>query len=280
MKYTNLANLPDAIVRAVTNDPYTKGDADFSITQLLNPPRISALERAHYNEIEIDVSDRIWSLIGQVAHGILERAEMAGIAERRLYAEINGTRISGGMDRYHNGVLQDYKVTSVYKVRNGLSKEWEEQMNCYAYLLRKNNIQVHKLEIIAILRDWSKMEARRDGEYPRVQIVTLDVPMWSDTSCLFYLEDRIGKHLNARNNRNLPDCTESERWAKPASWAVKKDGRVKALRVLPSENEALEFIKYKRETTAFVEYRPGESTRCEYYCPVSNFCEQFKRLKN
>ena len=39
---TNVLNLPEAIVRAVTRDTYSKGQAEFSVTELLLPPRVRA----------------------------------------------------------------------------------------------------------------------------------------------------------------------------------------------------------------------------------------------
>src|SRR5258706_69449 len=67
---TNKHGLPDAIVRAVLNDPYDRGDADFTVTQLLQPPQLARLTQA--NPIPEDVSDRIWALLGHAVHVILE----------------------------------------------------------------------------------------------------------------------------------------------------------------------------------------------------------------
>ena len=43
MILTNKHNLPEAIVAAIMNDSYTKGDADISVTELLSPPQLRAL---------------------------------------------------------------------------------------------------------------------------------------------------------------------------------------------------------------------------------------------
>lgn len=47
MKYTNKFNLPDGLARAVMNDPYSKGDADFSVTELLDPPQLTQFRKPH-----------------------------------------------------------------------------------------------------------------------------------------------------------------------------------------------------------------------------------------
>jgi hypothetical protein len=69
---TNRLGLPQAVVDAVANDPYTRGDSDISVTQLIQPP----YQRKLRQEVEIveDASDKIWSMVGQIGHGILERA--------------------------------------------------------------------------------------------------------------------------------------------------------------------------------------------------------------
>jgi hypothetical protein len=74
VKFSNNYDLPEPIVRAVIFDPYTKGDSDFSATGLAKPARAGALEIKHADEITEDVSDRLWSLLGQLGHLLLERA--------------------------------------------------------------------------------------------------------------------------------------------------------------------------------------------------------------
>ena len=66
-----------------------------SVTRLIGPPQIRILERLHQDELTEDASDRIWALVGQIGHGILERAETSAITERRLFADLEGWRIPG-----------------------------------------------------------------------------------------------------------------------------------------------------------------------------------------
>ena len=76
MKLTNKHGLPQAIVNAIKNDPYTPGKrADISVTRLIDAPQVSVLYRNHYKDIVEDVSNRIFSIMGQAMHHILERAE-------------------------------------------------------------------------------------------------------------------------------------------------------------------------------------------------------------
>jgi hypothetical protein len=277
MKLTNRLGLPDPIVAAVANDGYTKGGADISVTELLAPPRQIALKRQHEDEISEDASERIWSLLGQSIHTILERANQTGIAERRLTATVEGWTVSGGMDLVcKDGVLSDYKVTTGYKFKGGKAPiEHEQQLNCYAEILRQNGETVKGLQIVGILRDWSKLEAARDADYPQTQVVMIAVPMWPANKAAAFLRERVILHQQSRVT--LPLCSTEDRWAKPDTWAVIKQGAKRASRVYENEEEAIAHAK--QDSSLYVEKRVGQSTRCLHYCAASRFCSQWQALE-
>ena len=72
---TNVHGLPEALVPAVTNDPYV-GGGDISVTKLIDAPQVRALTRKHHDKLVVDVSERIWALLGQGVHTVLERAAL------------------------------------------------------------------------------------------------------------------------------------------------------------------------------------------------------------
>lgn len=283
MKYTNKKNLPQPLVSAVINDDYDKGDADISVTGLLRPPRITVLTERHQDEIEEDVSDRIYSLLGQAVHTILERSDDGSeMSEERLSTVIGGLTVSGKFDRFvlSKGIVQDYKVTTAYKFKDGkASDDFVRQLNIYAYLLREKGYEVKSGEIVGILRDWSKREAQRSPDYPQSQVVIVPVPIFEQKDVLTYLEKRVKMLKEAKVE--LPECTEEDRWARPSKWAVMEKGKKRAMRLFDSEKEAE--LRAEKErlkgTKAYVEYRPGENIRCASYCPVADFCDQYKNLK-
>ena len=288
MKITNLANLPDALVRAVANDPYV-GGGDISATAWIGPPQINVLRRQHSDDLTEDVQDRIWSLLGQAVHSILERANLLGITEQRLYMPVLDWQLSGQFDRLifsPEGVLQDYKVTSVWSFIGGVKPEWERQLNVLAELCRFNGHDVQKLEIITIYRDWSRKKALNGNGYPPHQVATIHVPLWSPEKARAYIEERVALHQWALAGAPVL-CSDEERWYKGSTWAVDKAGRVSALRVLDSEEEAMAWAREKGhckedgslKTGITIVHRPGEYTRCEDYCPVRNFCSQHKNEK-
>lgn len=275
MNLTNRLNLPQPLVDAVTNDEYTSGDADISVTSLLSPPRKVALEALHRDELEEDVSDRIWSLLGQSIHTILERAATTGIAEQRLSIVVEGWKVSGGMDYYSpgDGLLQDYKCVTVWKFKDGsVPMEYEQQLNMYAEILRQNGHTVKRLQIVGILRDWSKLEAQRDPSYPQTQVVIRDVTIWPQAQAQAFIRERVLLHRQARFE--LPECSATERWQRPDYYAVMKPGAKRALRVFTSIEDAMALVA--GSNGLIIKKRPGESTRCRSYCSAAPLCHQYQ----
>lgn len=323
MKITNKYGLPQPVVDAVKNDGYTKGDADISVTELQDPPQMRFLKKKHDAELEEDAVDRLWSLYGQIAHGILERqnpfyramheivvsfmalfsqpkgsrgfigesrrlfkklkAIATGVlfnelAEKRWDMRVHGWKLSGGMDRLllDEGTLQDYKFTTAFKVKNGqLPEEWVKQLNIYIELLRSNGKIVKKAQIVALYRDWSKLQARRESEYPQIASETFDVPIVDAEEVKSYIEERVALHQAGMQGKYEP-CTREERWARPDVWAITKNGQKRATRLYESEEAAkLGLDGYGPGYT--IEARQGESVRCANYCAVAKFCAQYKK---
>jgi hypothetical protein len=273
MIITNKLNLPDVFVRAVENDPYSPGDCDISCTALIDANQPRRLRLAHEGEITEDVSDRIWALIGQLIHGLLERgAPEHAIVEERFFMDIGRYKVSGQVDTLIDGVLTDYKVTSVWSVVYG-KPEWERQLNVLAALARANGHRVDKVQIIAILRDWSKYKAREKG-YPGRQVVVLEQPLWTQDTAVDYIQKRLGVHFS---DAAPVQCTDEERWARPDTFAVMGKGRKRALRVLGSASEAAQWAEDNSKEDVTIEHRPGESVRCESYCNVRDWCPQYQQ---
>ena len=292
MRITNRLGLPDAIVRAVTNDEYTRGESDISVSQLISPPRLTALWEQHDNEIEEDVSERIWALLGQLMHALLERAGDDALTEERLYSDRLGWRFSGQFDRVvlvNRGSdtyeVNDYKLTSAWSVQHGGKESWTQQLNLYCLLLREHGFRVVKAGVVAFLRDWRRNDALRYQDYPQHQVARVPIDVWDDEAQELYLASRIRAHQATRGPKGvLPDCTPEERWQQPTKFAVMKAGRKSALRLLDSLDEAKAWVRSEGfnptglKAINIVE-RPGENTRCEGYCGVAPFCSQWKGIK-
>lgn len=277
---TNKLNLPRSIVAAVTNDPYTKGKSDISVTTLIQPPYLRQLRESGVELVE-DVSDRIWSLLGQSVHTVLERAYPEGstdaIVEQRMYAHVNGWVVSGQMDVIEGGILNDFKVTSVWSAKG--KKEWEEQLNLLAYLANEEykasgdeRYIVKGLQIIAIFRDWVQSKAEFDsGDYPKAQVGVIQIPLWTPERQAEFMLERVRLH----QMETPPPCTDEERWKTEDVYALKKDGRKSAVKLYSDLTEA-ENAMTAAGKGHFVEFRKGEYRRCASYCNVAHACPQLK----
>lgn len=286
MKLTNRTNLPEALVKAMTNDPYDAGDSDFTATSLLKPARIVALEARHKHEITEDAEDGIYRLYGQVAHGVLERANMADLAEKRFFATFNvggvDYKVSAQMDTLSvtDGTLSDFKFTTSwgFKKDQPPKPEWVAQLNIQLELMRMNGQDASKLQIIGLLRDFQLSMAKQDPNYPQSPIATHDIPMWPREQTQSFIKLRIGAHVNARTI--LPECSPDEKWAKPDTWAVIKKGQKRAINGGVCLSEPIAQGVMAKNPGTFIQHRPGESVRCANYCAAAEFCTQFQRTKN
>lgn len=264
---TNKHGLPEALVRAVQNDPYT-GGGDISVTKLIDSPQRRQLLLAHGSAVEEDVSERIWSLLGQAVHHILERAGTDTMVEERLFAEVEGWKLSGQFDRLHLGskTLSDYKVTTTYKAKG--DDNWTRQLNVLRWLAFQNGFIVDHLEIVAIFRDFRKSEAERNPDYPQQAVKVIPVSVWPLEEAEAYVRERIVMHQTAQVGMGASRCTDEERWYSGDKWALVKPGGKRALKVLDEQPEVV-------PDGLILEHRPGVYRRCETYCEVAPWCPQW-----
>ena len=283
MKLSNIHNLPETIINVIKRPQYTKGGAQLSVTELLNSPRIVQLKRLHWDSLTEDASDMVWSIFGIAIHNLLEHGKGDNhIVEERIHAKINGWHISGAIDLqevHPDGiVLSDYKTVGVWSVLNE-KQDWHNQLNLYAYLVElTKKTPVKKLQIIAIIRDWARRDAEKDG-YPKSPIVTIDIPLWTFEEREAYVKGRIALHedafFEAETSGDFRPCTPEEMWERETTYAVKKEGGVRAKSVHKTQEEA-EAVLTKGY---FIEVRQGERTRCANFCQVADHCNQYQQYK-
>ena len=266
---TNKHGLPEALVRAVQNDPYSAGASDISVTKLIDSPQRRQLLMNHVALIEEDVSERIWSLLGQAVHHILERAGTDTMVEERLYAEVDGWTLSGQFDRLHlaSKTLSDYKVTTTYKAKG--DDNWTRQLNVRRGLAFQNGLIVDHLEIVAIFRDFRKSEVDRNSEYPQQAVKVIPVSVWPLDETEAYIRERVRLHQLAQTGMADVWCSDEERWYTGDKWALVKPGGKRALRVLDEKPDEV-------PEGLVLEHRPGIYRRCEQYCEVAKWCSQWQ----
>ncbi len=283
MKITNVHNLPAPLFDVIASDEYRKSGR-FSSSELPSPPQMRVLKLRHDDEIVKDASDFLWLIQGKSIHKLLEAssgtnaptgpAALDDLREKELVYDLgDGVAVSGTTDLYNGGVV-DWKVTSVWSfLLGGLKPEWEAQLNTYAWLWRRHGYETRDLAIYAILRDWQKSKSGAGDNYPPIPFMQIPVPLWPDLQAEGYIRSRVAVHLAAEElpDEALPPCSLEDQWAKATSYALKKRGQVRAVRVF----ETREAADASTTPGTYIEERPGKRTRCEEYCDARPFCHQF-----
>ena len=278
MIITNKFNLPSAFVNLAEDDHEFK-EKEYSVTTLLQPIREIMLKRRFYNEIEEDVSDRIWAIFGTAIHKVLESADKTGNAEIDLRWEIvKGYYLTGRCDLYNEETftIEDYKTCSVYKILQKDFEDWRKQGLMYAWLSRKLGKYVGKLRFHALMKDWSSKDYRHRGEkwYPEHPIWTWQYEITENDMIEIekFIRDKFDEIIKYESMKDLPLCTNSERWNAGNKYAIKKIGQKKAIKIYDSVEEAELNVCEGLE----IETRPGEDKKCLDYCRVCKFCDYWK----
>ena len=273
MILTNEHNVPEALYNTIKKNIYKPTNEYTRVTELISPPLIKALTIKHWDEITVDASEFLWSVLGQAVHFILEGGtpESALGEERLEWEHPKFGMLTGKSDVYHDGEIQDWKVTSVFSFQLGLKKEWEAQLNVYKFLWEQNHFPVDRLTINAILRDQMRSKAKFDLTYPQIPFLSMSITTWKEEELYDYIMERFTIH-----SLTPIECTPYEKWEKPTTYAVKKKGNKKATRVLKTEQEAKTYIDNikdeKIQALMEIEVRKGECTKCEGYCTPRKFC--------
>lgn len=282
MKITNKMNLPYDLVKAVSPEPHNK-PGEISATTLIAGVKNIILTQRHWNELEDDVSDRIWAVFGTAVHSLLETEGETDFTEIEMKQEVSDITVTGRLDNYdmRTGIICDYKSTSVYKVKAGIAdggesfRDYRTQGLIYAWLLQKNGLPATKCRFICLLKDHSKTEAERDSFYPQSPVYVYEFNVTAEGIAeieqFIYKKVFQYKLFSSTEDNLIPECDEHERWQKKDVYAVKKEGRKTAVKLFDTQKEAEDKIA-ELGKGHFLEIRKGESRKCKNYCLCRKFC--------
>jgi len=281
MKITNKHNVPAPLMTLASREYYSKGASQYSVTEIMSPPKVRRLREQYNDMIEQDVSDMLWQLLGSALHVVMERGATDGwTMEERLFHDVDGVTISGQIDAQQDTpdgvIITDWKFTSAWAVMQD-KEEWVQQLNIYKWLVETvKRKKVCGLKICAFVRDFSRHE-KKEG-YPAANITNIDIPMWDSVTTETYIRERLEMHRNAKMahdfGEELQPCSDEERWQSETIYAVKREGRKTAIRVFKTIEEATELAEKEK---GYVETRKGEPKRCTgNYCGVAQWCEQYQ----
>ena len=280
MLVTNKHNLPQSLVNAVTTERHNK-EGSVSATTLLQGVKQIILTNRHWDEIEDDVSDRVWALFGTAVHKLLEERNPNAFTEEKFECKLGDKTVTGQVDLYdmEKKEITDYKTASVWKIKFQSFDDWKKQGLIYAWLLKQEGLEVKRCRFIAMLRDWIKGEAVRNGDYPQAQIYeyVFDVTEKDLREIEIFIKDKVLQIIDneKKSDDEIKECSAEERWQSDNKWKVKKPSRKTALKVFDNEKDAM---TYRDEIggDSYVEFVPGESKRCTDYCLCNKFCNFYK----
>ena len=230
MFITNNLNLPSALVEAVSNDRHNK-DGQYSATTLLKGTCETILMKRHWDEIKTDASENIWQIFGTAVHSIFEKQKDNSFKEEFFSVDVSNSKVTGRVDSYdmENETIVDWKTASVWKVQFKDFSDWKKQGLIYAWLLKKNGLNVKKCRFIALLKDHSKSKARFDASYPQspVFVFEFDVTEKDLEEIEKFIFNKVADFEKAEKipDEELPACSKEARWATEDKWKAKKEGR-------------------------------------------------------
>ena len=280
MKVTNRLGLPAAFVNAVSVRRHNEPGC-YSATTLNKGVKEIILTDRHFDELEADAADSVWAVWGTAVHALMESQKDDNFHEEKFEVPLSKSKITGQVDSYDmaTATIYDWKTASVWKVVKADFADWKAQGMTYAWLMSQKGLPVKKCRFVALLKDHSKTKASTDASYPQSPVFVYEFDVTEEG--LKETGDRLEKKVieleaaSLLEDKDIPPCSESERWAEPEKFAVMKEGRKSAVKLFDNEGDA-SAMAAELGAKHYVERRPGVSRKCEGYCPCREFCEFYK----
>ena len=294
MEFTNDQGLPDALHKFLVWNDYNSGGErfDISATKLMDSPLIAQHWRDYGRDVMEDSATRLYSSMGSGIHSRFEAANASNanvLMEKRFMWDFDHPleggiplKVSAQIDVYDfkTKTLADLKTVSAWKLVMKDYASFEKQLNIGAYLMKQHGFEIERLQVYALIRDWSKAR-QKESNYPMQPIQVIDIDMWAEAQQLDYINERLDLHFNHFNEK---ECSDTEMWKKDGSYAVKDSKKKRALRVLPTREKAENWIASQGldgRSGISIEERPASFMRCDNYCAFGSMgvCAQFNNRK-
>lgn len=297
---------------AADNYDYQVGDKYLSATTLLRSPRQIILERrVDTSGLTADIEDSIARTMGNAIHEGIESAWMHNLPqslkvlgqesikdmftvnpkpeedltnkipiyiEQRTSKEIDGFTIGGKFDFVADGVLHDFKTTSVYSYIHGdRVKEYKLQGSIYRWL-NQDKIKNDFIRICYIFTDWSKAEASRNPEYPQCRCLAKEYELLSVADTEQWIKNKLAvlsKYWDSPDSE-IPECTDEELWLTPTQYKYYTNPEnTRATKNFDVYGDAIAFQRSKGKGVVITV--PGAPQHCSY-CSAAPICQQRKRI--
>jgi hypothetical protein len=284
MKIVNNHNAPASFIAFCSDDEYSRGNADYSATQLIDEVRVVHFNERHPDLIIDDPYENPWKFVSTIFHSLMEKNSPEGeIAEERLFAEIDGVTISGAMDvQVVSGdrvTIGDYKMTTVFAIKD--TTKFEQQLNIYAWLIETcTDKKVDGLQIYAFLRDWKISMSEKMPNYPPTPGITIELPLWPYAEREQFIRDRIEALEESKElaDDDLPACSQAGRWPGGTVWFV-CDMNSDKRKHFPTKAKAkayFEKLSPEDQLWSVIDKSFDVYRRCKSYCQFNNICNIHK----
>ena len=304
MKNQNNVSLPLAVWLASDDYDYQNDPSVISTTSIMKPLKQLILTKRVAGLVELDVIDLVPSRMGTAIHDSIEKAwknptkalkklgikanvvvdpeepVLDGISvfnEKRFYKTVGNYKISGKFDMVMDGVIMDFKSTSIrtYQTQDKL-EDYRLQLSIYKWLVPEL-IKEEYGEIHYIFTDYQKKLAD-STDYPKTRVLTQRIQLLTDAEVQRYIENKLRKidQLIDSPESDMPNCTDKELWRSEPIYKYYADpskttGR--STKNFASQVEANSFCVFKGKGVVIPVL--GEPVRCRY-CPAETICNQAK----
>ena len=314
LEYTNKNNVSLALAVFLMYDNYEYDERPNSIsaTGLIRPLRQLVLSKQNPTLSKtVDIADLVATRMGSAIHKGCEEAwtdsqnvknaltvlgasedavnsikinppfvkkgETPVYVEQRAEKEILNFIISGQYDLVLDGVLNDYKSTSVWAyVFDSNADSYVKQGSIYKWL-SPDKITSDYININYIFTDWSAAKARADAKtYPQLKTITKKYTLWSVEETENWIMNKLEayKALADTPQEQLPECTDEELWASQTTYKYYKNPNKldRSTKNFNTMDDAL-VRKSADGDVGIIKTVPGEVKACRY-CPVISICNQ------
>ena len=285
-----------------------------SVTGLLKPVKSIILSRRTPTSPDMDLMDLVPSRTGTALHTAVEKAWnspklKAGLKkmgypdsvikrmiinpttleeedipiymEQRAEAQFGKYKISGKFDFVLDGVIEDFKSTSVWSwIFQSNVQKFIEQGSIYRYL-NQDKVTADYMNITYIFTDWSNTSARQKGDYPQSRIKQQKLQLMSIAETEKFIMDKLHiiDTLATADQAQLPECTKEELWQSESVWKYYKDPNKTTRSTKNFDNAAGAYARLSIDgNVGIVKEVPGQVKACGY-CNVASICLQREALE-
>lgn len=315
--YTNTQNIPLALAVFLASDSYDYEADTISATSLIKPTRQLILsQKVNPKDSLTDISALIKASIGNAIHSAVEDAwktnyktalqslgyndklidrvlinptsedlaikdkSLTVHLEQRLYKNFLGYKISGKFDLLLDGELNDIKSTGVYTyTHNTKAEDYILQGSIYRWL-NPDLITSEYININFIFLDWKAYELKSQPNYPSQPVLSTKYSLMSLKDTEDYIRAKLNELtlLKDSDQSELPKCTDSQLWRKPAVWKYYSNPQkmTRSTKNFPDKLSAYMYLTEKNNKGIVIE-KPGEVVACKF-CSAFPICTQKDEL--